>query len=106
MVVGLTGLSGLVTHEGQQGHETGSFNSFRYCSLTDGRATCFSASDDAAVSADQFLQEIDVLVINVHGARSFAVYVKRIFAYSSRLGLHFATRSFLWSSHERFEIVD
>lgn len=62
-----------VAHVRQQRHESSSFDRIRNGVLRNGRATGFPAADDAAVAVDQFLQQFNVLVINVHRTGTFAI---------------------------------
>ena len=46
--------------------------------LTDGRATGLATADDATVAIDQFLQEVNVLVIDIHRTWALAIDEQRI----------------------------
>ena len=48
------------------------------------RATGFPTDDDATVTIDQFFQKIDVFVVDIHRAGTFAIYENRVFSYSFR----------------------
>ncbi len=69
----------LVADIGQQRHEARPLHGPRYGMLADGRATGLTAYHNPTVSIDQFLKEFDILVIDVHGTRAFAIDENRIF---------------------------
>ena len=47
--------------------------------LTDGRAPCLATTNDFAMAIDQFLQQFNVLVVDIHWPRPRAIHVNRIF---------------------------
>ena len=64
-----------VRHEG---HEASALDSGRDSVLADGGATGLTTADDLALTAGEFLEEFDVLVVDEHGAHAFAVRAQRI----------------------------
>lgn len=70
----------LVPNVRHQRHEAGSFDSVGYSVLADRGTTSFSSSDQAAMSIDQFLEQLDILIVDVHRAGTFAVNIQRILA--------------------------
>ena len=81
----------LLTRIGHQCHETSPLDGRRDGMLTGGRTTRLAASYNPPVAIDQFLQQVHVLVIDVHRTRPLAIDVNRVFFLASRSGL----RSFI-----------
>lgn len=61
-----------------QGHEASSLDGLGDGVLAGGRATRLATSNDTAVAVDQLFQEVNILVVHVHGTRALAIYVQRI----------------------------
>lgn len=61
-----------------QGHEACSLDRQSDGVLAGCRATRFSTTHNATMSVDQFLQEVNVFVVHIHGTWPLAIYVQRI----------------------------
>jgi hypothetical protein len=79
---------------GQQRHKTSSLYSIRNSVLADCCATCFASGNQAAMTIHKFLKQFDILVINIHGPRSFAVDVQRILTNGFDFDLRFLSNEF------------
>ncbi len=91
----------LVTNIGHQGHEPGSFHGISDRVLTDRGATRLASSHQPTMTINQFLEQLDIFVVNVHRARSLTVNIQRIFANGFDFELWFLTDEFflkLWQA--------
>lgn len=67
--------------------------------LTDRGAASFASTDDSTVPIDQFLQQFNIFVVDIHRTRTFSINVQRVFPNGPRFCFRFAARGF--SSHFR-----
>lgn len=100
----------LIANERQQSHKSGSLDRFGHGVLAGCRATGFATTNDSTVTADQFLQKLNVLVIDIHWAGSFAINKQGVLANGARFGLHLAPHFrtagfFQHKSTSSFEVV-
>lgn len=63
----------------QQGHETGSLDRCGHSVLAGCGATAFATTDDPALAIDHLLQQLDVLVIDVHRPWAVPIDEDRVF---------------------------
>ena len=63
----------LLADVGHQSHESGSLDRGGHRMLAGSSATTFSPANDPALAIDHLLQQLDVLVINVHRAWTMAI---------------------------------
>ena len=68
----------LIAYVWQQRHEASSFDRIGDGVLADRGATGLAAANDFSVTVNQFLEQFDVFVIDVHWARALAIDVQRI----------------------------
>lgn len=76
----------LVAFVRQQSHKASTLDGFSDSMLTDRRATCLPTTENAAVTVNQFFQEVHVFVIDIHRTRTLAVYKQRVFSNGAGLG--------------------
>ena len=89
-----------IAFEWKQRHESSALDRFGHRMLAYRSATGFSSTDDASVTIDQFLQELNVFVVDVRRPWSFTINIKWVFSSRPRFRFRFATvRGF--SSHFR-----
>ncbi len=69
----------LLSNERQQCHEPSSLDGCGNCMLAGSGTTAFPTTHDPSLTIDHFLQEFDVLVIDVHGPRTLTIDENRIF---------------------------
>jgi hypothetical protein len=62
----------------QQGHKASTFDGFGNSVLAGSITTRLAAPHDAAVTIDQFLEQLDILVVDVHWPWSYAINKNRI----------------------------
>jgi hypothetical protein len=72
--------SRLVTCVGQQRHKARPFHRIGQRMLTDRRASRFAPSDEPTMSVDQFFEQLDIFIVDIHRSRTLAINVKRILA--------------------------
>jgi hypothetical protein len=92
----------LIANIRQQGHEAGPLHCIRYDMLTDSRATRFASSHQPTMAIDKFLQQLDILIVNIGRTWSLAVNVKWILADGFDFELWFLTNEFfleLWQAN-------
>ncbi len=70
--------AGLFAHVGQQSHETSPLDCQSHRMLADGGATALAPSDDLPLAIRQLLQQVQVLVIDIHRTRSLPVDENRV----------------------------
>lgn len=73
----------LLADKWHQSHESRSLDSRRYRMLADRRATALAAADDLTVAIDQFGQQFDVLVVDVHRTGTMTIDKNRVFSLRS-----------------------
>ena len=77
----------LVAHVGQQGHEAGALDGERHGVLAGGGATALATANDLALPIGQFGQQVEILVVDVHRTRTFAIDKNRILLFCPDLVL-------------------
>ncbi len=83
-------LPALFADIGQQGHEASSLDRIGDGVLADGRAAALPPADDLALTVDELLQQFEILVIDVHRARTLALDEQGILLLAADLGLRAA----------------
>lgn len=85
----MAALTTLISHVGQEGHEPRSLDGFAHGVLADGGAAALATAEELALPARQLGKQFDVLVVDVHRARSGAIDENRVF--SLRAGADFGS---------------
>ena len=80
-------MGGSVANVRHQRHETSAFDGRGDSVLADRGATGLAAADDLALAAGELLEKLDVFVIDIHRAWTFAVNHQRIAFLAGDLGL-------------------
>ena len=83
----------LFAHVRQQSHESCSLDGFGHGVLARRCTTGLPAAHNSTVSVDQFLKQIDVLVIHVHRTWTDAINEEWILLFCSLFGIFPLTRS-------------
>src|SRR5208282_2455436 len=74
----------------QQGHEASPLDRVGHGVLADGRAAALPPADDLALAVDELLQQLKILVIDIHRPRTQPIDKKGILLLAADLGLRAA----------------
>lgn len=84
----------LVPNKRHQRHKAGSFDGIGYGVLADCSTAGLTTGNQTTMSIDQFFEQLDVLIVNIHRSWTFAINVQWILANRFDFDLWFLTNEF------------
>ena len=79
------GIQDLLADVGDEGHESGAFDGFGHCVLTDGGTAAFTPADDFSLPIGQFLKQFHVFIVHIHWPWTLTFDKNGIFLFAADL---------------------